>query len=153
MALPTSREQGFVPCAEAIERLFAEQCQGTRRVRSLILCYPNNPTGACLSEAQAKALCDVLERVHKRHYDQQSASFSVILDEVYVGITQTSPAHVSLFQYASEELRKRMFLVLSCSKGLGAMPGGWRAHARVCVSMSACVCVCVYVCLCVYICV
>ena len=47
--------------------------------------------------------------------------FALILDEVYVGITY-SPVF-SILNYASPKLLASSFLILSASKGLGAMPG------------------------------
>jgi aspartate/methionine/tyrosine aminotransferase len=47
--------------------------------------------------------------------------FIVLLDEVYIGIE--SKEHISLLNAALPALFWRICLVLSASKGLGAMPG------------------------------
>ena len=50
------------------------------------------------------------------------ANFSVVLDEVYIGLTEEG-AHHSILSYASPRLLANCMLILSVSKGLGAMPG------------------------------
>jgi aspartate/methionine/tyrosine aminotransferase len=160
---------------------FEEQRRAGRRVRAVVLCTPNNPTGACLSVGESKALCKCLEAELVRGED-----FVVLLDEVYVffvvllsvaptnffqrvlfythiaptrvaklvvsscQIEQTTGGfrcaymhivllasypsivrylgierakHVSILQHATALLARRLCLVLSGSKGLGAMPG------------------------------
>jgi aspartate/methionine/tyrosine aminotransferase len=83
-------------------------------VRSIVLCFPNNPTGAMLNSEQAK---DITQSLHDLLVAYPTPGFSVILDEVYLGITSSS--YVSLLQYASPLLRNSMFIILSASKGLG----------------------------------
>lgn len=51
----------------------------------------------------------------------ESYDFAVILDEVYLGIHYST--FYSILQYATPRLLASCFLILSCSKGLGAMPG------------------------------
>ena len=111
-----------LPTPEALREVFRATNVGSVRVRALVLCLPNNPTGAVLDCTTAATLCRTLDSIYDEYYTADTAGgFSVILDEVYVGITADS--HVSLLQHASERLRRSMLLVLSCSKGLGAMPG------------------------------
>ena len=88
-------------------------------VRSVVLCFPNNPCGTTLSAEEARGLADFLDAQLGLF---PSADFSLVLDEVYLGITAPD-AHHSLLSYASPRLLRNTLLVLSVSKGLGAMPG------------------------------
>jgi aspartate/methionine/tyrosine aminotransferase len=112
-----------LPTPQGLRDAFKATNQGSVRVRAVVLCLPNNPTGAVLDEALAASLCQTLDELYDeyRYGDDPQGGFSVILDEVYIGITEQK--HVSLLMHASERLRRHTFLVLSCSKGLGAMPG------------------------------
>jgi len=114
-----------VPTPESLRELFrATNCkpESSQKLRVLVLCLPNNPTGAMLTVDEARELCETLDELWEQYYVCDPAGgFSVILDEVYVGITSKPSA--SLLAYASERLRNAIFLVSSCSKGLGAMPG------------------------------
>ena len=105
------------PTPQALVEAFEQHRQAGRQVRAVILCAPNNPTGAVLSSEEAQALAAVLEA----EMTTRGGQFIVLLDEVYIGIE--SGAHVSLLQAASPALARRICLVLSASKGLGAMPG------------------------------
>lgn len=92
-----------------------------RRVRAVLLCSPDNPTGRNLTAAQAAAVARLL---HERL--RMGDDFVVVLDEVYFGIERGR--HVSVVQAAAPALRERTCVVMSASKGLGAMPGaraGW----------------------------
>ena len=89
------------------------------KIRSVILGYNNNPTGASLTEKQAIQLADFLDSMLQKYPEP---GFSLILDEVYLGIF-FSREYFSIFSVASERLLNSTFLVLSASKGLGAMPG------------------------------
>jgi aspartate/methionine/tyrosine aminotransferase len=89
-------------------------------VRAVVLCFPNNPTGAVMTLAEARALAAALEAELDAE-EARGGGFVVLLDEVYLGIEGS--AHVSLLQVASPRLARQACLVLSASKGLGAMPG------------------------------
>lgn len=94
-----------------------------KKIRALVLVLPNNPTGAVLDDASAKSLCSALDEAWDTWYaTDPDGGFTVVLDEVYLGITAAQQV-VSLLSHASRRLRQSLFLVLSCSKGLGAMPG------------------------------
>jgi len=116
-----------VPTPESLRELFAAingQPNSNQKLRVLVLCLPNNPTGAMLSVDEARELCATLDALWEKWYAHDSAGgFSVVLDEVYVGITAKPAPSASLLTFASARLRNGIFLVSSCSKGLGAMPG------------------------------
>lgn len=118
--IDTCQERMFVPSAGELEAAFARHSRspGHTDVRCLVLCFPNNPTGATLSAEQALELATCLDGLLAKY---PSPGFSVVLDEVYLGIT--TGAHVSLLQFASPRLLQSLLLILSASKGLGAMPG------------------------------
>eukprot|EP00615_Pteridomonas_danica_P000598 CAMPEP_0114353438 /NCGR_PEP_ID=MMETSP0101-20121206/18667_1 /TAXON_ID=38822 ORGANISM="Pteridomonas danica, Strain PT" /NCGR_SAMPLE_ID=MMETSP0101 /ASSEMBLY_ACC=CAM_ASM_000211 /LENGTH=544 /DNA_ID=CAMNT_0001494281 /DNA_START=56 /DNA_END=1687 /DNA_ORIENTATION=+ len=109
---------------QALYELFHKNnVAGTKqRIRCLVLCVPNNPTGKMITSEEAYDLCIALDNIWEEYYSNDPlGGFSVILDEVYLGIT-AKPVQ-SMLCHASDRLRQSMFLVLSCSKGLGAMPG------------------------------
>lgn len=110
--------KGAGPPPHVLTAAFETHRRAGRHVRAVVLCAPNNPTGAVMSRDEAEGLAAVLEAELAR---EGSRGFIVLLDEVYIGIE--SDAHVSLLQFASPSLQKRICLVLSASKGLGAMPG------------------------------
>jgi len=123
----TSKENNFVPTGKQLKAAFQKHATYEFRnfrlvkackVRSVVLCFPNNPTGSMLSVEQAKEIVEALNDLLDQYPEP---GFSVILDEVYLGITASK--FVSLVQYASAALRKNLFIILSASKGLGAMPG------------------------------
>lgn len=124
-AIQTSSASQFKPTvsdlAAAFDKHTYTDAQGARqcRVRSLVLCTPNNPCGTTLTAAEAQAIASFLDA---KLAEFPLADFSVVLDEVYVGITAPG-VHHSLLSYASPRLVRNCFLVLSVSKGLGAMPG------------------------------
>lgn len=91
----------------------------TCRVRSVVLCFPNNPVGTTLTATEAR---DIAAFLDEKLAQFPASDFSVLLDEVYIGITAPG-AHHSVLSYASARLLRNCFLVLSVSKGLGAMPG------------------------------
>ena len=113
---PASDRPGGGGTAAAMAAAFDAERRAGRRVRAVVLCSPNNPTGRCFDSAEAGRICAQLDAELDAGED-----FVVLLDEVYVGITRAQ--HVSLLGAASVGLRRRMCLVLSGSKGLGAMPG------------------------------
>ncbi len=96
-------------------KLTPEQLEAaiTPRTRMLILCSPSNPTGACYTEAELKALAAVL----LRHPD-----ILVLSDEIYEYIVFEG-AHVGIAQ-AEPRLKDRVLLVNGFSKGFAMT--GWR---------------------------
>ena len=96
--VPIEVEPGHAaPTPDALAAAFREQRHLGRRVRALVLCTPNNPTGATLRSGEATALAAALEAELV-----QGAGFVVLLDEVYIGIESTR--HVSLLTAASPAL-------------------------------------------------
>ena len=71
ITLPTHADEGFVPSAEAVERLL------TPRTRAILLNYPNNPTGATMTRPQLLALAAVAAR----------HDLVVVSDEIYDRLT------------------------------------------------------------------
>jgi len=105
---------------EVLSSAFAMHRRQGRQIRAIVLCSPNNPSGAVMSLSEARAVAGVLE-AEMALEPEGSRGFLVLLDEVYIGIEQGG--HKSLLQVASPALARRICLVLSASKGLGAMPG------------------------------
>jgi len=116
-----------VPTPDSLRELFSAtngQPDSNQKLRVLVLCLPNNPTGAMLTADEAQELCATLDCLWEEWYAKDPAGgFSIVLDEVYVGITAKPAPSASLLTFASDRLRNAIFLVSSCSKGLGAMPG------------------------------
>jgi aspartate/methionine/tyrosine aminotransferase len=123
----TRKENDFVPTVEDLRKIFEDNIvvddQGKKhlKIKSLVLCYPNNPAGSSLSGENAKAIADFLDEMLEQFPDP---GFSLVLDEVYLGIIAQAVEHYqSILMYASPRLIQSIFLILSVSKGLGAMPG------------------------------
>ncbi|MFB6124254.1 MAG: pyridoxal phosphate-dependent aminotransferase [Haloferacaceae archaeon] len=71
LAVPTRRENDFVLTYEDLERA------GAADAEVLVLCYPNNPTGATASRAELAGIADFV-----REHDLQ-----VLADEIYAALT------------------------------------------------------------------
>ncbi len=85
----------------------------TERTKLLIINYPNNPTGKCLSRAEA----DGLEQFLLRHPD-----ICLLSDEVYERIVYTGTENISMGSYAS--VADRVITVNGFSKSVAMT--GWR---------------------------
>lgn len=85
----------------------------TEKTKLFVLCSPSNPTGSCYTEAELKALADVL-RKHPQ--------VLVISDEIYEYISFDGP-HVSIATVAPD-LKDRIIVVNGFSKGYAMT--GWR---------------------------
>ena len=89
-----------------------------QRIRSFVLCYPNNPAGSSLSAEQAAELALYLNAKLEDARAQGDDGFSVVLDEVYLGITSAKhDPRSSILFHAPPLLLESIFLVLSASKG------------------------------------
>ena len=124
--VPCSPEDGFLPRPEALAAAIGP------RTKALILCSPNNPTGAAYDEAGLAALAEVL-RAH---------NVWTILDEIYAELFYDGPQAPSLLQVAPD-LRERTVIVDGVSKTY-AMTGfrvGWllapRELARACETVQS----------------
>lgn len=85
----------------------------TEKTKALVLCSPSNPTGACYSKSELKALAGVLKS-HPEIY--------IISDEIYEYIVFDGD-HVGILQ-AAPELSERTLLINGFSKGFAMT--GWR---------------------------
>lgn len=103
--LEASPEEGFKPDPEEMEALCSED------TTAVILNYPNNPTGAILSEEEAEGIAGVAER----------NDLLVISDEVYSFLTYEGD-HVSL--PSLDGMRERSILLDGFSKYFAMT--GWR---------------------------
>eukprot|EP00742_Colponemidia_sp_Colp-10_P003066 GILJ01003269.1.p1 GENE.GILJ01003269.1~~GILJ01003269.1.p1 ORF type:complete len:459 (+),score=70.43 GILJ01003269.1:198-1379(+) len=138
VGIPTTSENNFVPTTAELRSFFdryitKDPSTGRQvlQIRSVVFCYPNNPAGSDLSGDQARELALFLNEMLDRFPDP---GFSVILDEVYVGITaRPISEYQSILMYASERLLQSSVVILSASKGMGAMPG-MRSAFSVCAN-------------------
>jgi aspartate/methionine/tyrosine aminotransferase len=127
--IPSEACNSFIPSIANLEQAFDRyaptQQQQQQRIRSIILCYPNNPVGSVLTAEHAAAIAAYLDQQLLAAEQRGDDGFSVILDEVYIGITSAEydTAKSSILAHASKRLLNACFLVLSASKGLGAIPG------------------------------
>ncbi|MBF8378384.1 aminotransferase class I/II-fold pyridoxal phosphate-dependent enzyme [Alicyclobacillus mali] len=103
--LPTYAEDGFRLTADALERAI------TPRSKVLVLCFPNNPTGAVMDKEDLQAIADVV----RRH------DLFVVSDEIYAELTYGGQ-HVSIA--AIPGMRERTVVVSGMSKAYAMT--GWR---------------------------
>jgi aspartate aminotransferase len=89
----------------------------TAKTKAIVLNSPSNPTGACYSEADLKALKEAILALPNR------TNITVITDEVYEYITYDGFKHVSFAQVAPE-LRDQIVIVNAFSKAYSMT--GWR---------------------------
>lgn len=105
VSVSCTAENGFILTPEALEAAV------TPRTKSVILAYPNNPTGAVMTEQQLRAILPVIEK-----YD-----LLVISDEIYAELTYGG-AHCSVASLA--DMRERTILLSGFSKAFAMT--GWR---------------------------
>ncbi|HEY2736127.1 MAG TPA: pyridoxal phosphate-dependent aminotransferase [Polyangiales bacterium] len=124
--VPSHPRDGFLPTAAAIEAAI------TPRTKAIILCSPNNPTGAAFGLAEFEALSRVL-RDH---------SLWVVVDEIYAELCYDGFVAPSLLSVAPD-LADRVVIVDGVSKSY-AMTGfrlGWllapRELARACEALQS----------------
>ena len=125
-----------VPCAPERQFLLdphALRAAITERSKALVLCNPNNPTGAAYGAAELRALVEVV-RSHPRLW--------LIVDEIYAELCYDGFSAPSLCELAPE-LRERLVVIDGVSK-THAMTGfrvGWslspRALARACETIQS----------------
>lgn len=107
VTVPTYVENNFRVQAEDIES------QITPRTKALMLCYPNNPTGAVMEKVDLEKICRVL-RKHE--------NILVISDEVYAELTYTEQEHISIATMPG--MYKRTLVLNGFSKAFAMT--GWR---------------------------
>jgi aspartate aminotransferase len=103
----TREEDGWKLAPEKLERALSP------RTKAVVLCSPSNPTGAAYTEAETRALCEVL----RRH------DCWLIVDEIYAELVYEGFAFASAARVAPE-LRERMVIVDGVSKTFAMT--GWR---------------------------
>lgn len=125
--VPTAPEDDFLLAPSALEAAITE------RSKALVLCSPNNPTGAAYGEPELAAIAGVLRR-HPRLW--------VIVDEIYAELCHDGFAAPSLASVAPD-LQPRLAIVDGVSK-THAMTGfrvGWsltpRPLARACETLQS----------------
>jgi aminotransferase len=98
-------ENGFILTPEALEAAI------TPRTKTLILAYPNNPTGGIMTKEQLEAILPVIER----------HDLLVVSDEIYAELTYGG-RHVSVASLG--RMRERTILLGGFSKAFAMT--GWR---------------------------
>lgn len=104
--IPTSAENGFVLSPQALEKAV------TPRTKAVILPYPNNPTGAVLTQEDLSGLREAIVR----------HDLIVISDEIYAELTYNGQGHVSIA--ALPDMRERTIFINGFSKAFAMT--GWR---------------------------
>lgn len=105
----------FVPLRAADDALDLEAIRAaiTPRTKAIVLCTPNNPTGAVYSEASLRALASLAEE----------HDFFIVADEIYEKLVYGGAAHFSIASI-SPEVRARTITVNGFSKSYAMT--GWR---------------------------
>lgn len=103
----TREEDGWKMSPEALERALGPA------TKAVILCTPSNPTGAAYTEAETRALCEVL----RRH------DCWLIVDEIYAQLVYDGFHYASAAKVAPD-LRDRIVIVDGVSKTFAMT--GWR---------------------------
>ncbi|MGN1077243.1 MAG: aminotransferase class I/II-fold pyridoxal phosphate-dependent enzyme [Candidatus Gallimonas sp.] len=98
-------ENGFILTPEALEEAI------TPRTKTLVLAYPNNPTGGIMTKEQLEAIVPVIEK----------HDLLVISDEIYAELTYGG-RHVSVASLGN--MRERTVLLSGFSKAFAMT--GWR---------------------------
>jgi len=102
-------EKGYHLTAAALERSILQAEQERVRIKAVLLCDPNNPTGTCIGQDELIKIAALL--------DKKLPRVPVILDQAYCEMGLYT-RHVSLVQVASKALRQRIVLLHSATKAL-----------------------------------
>lgn len=105
VSLPLKQENAFKLTAEELQSAI------TPRTKALVLAFPNNPTGACMTGAELEKLADVL----------RETEVLVFSDEIYAELTYDF-AHTSIASFPG--MRERTVVVGGFSKAYAMT--GWR---------------------------
>lgn len=100
------KENGFILTPEMLEEKI------TSRTKAILMCYPNNPTGAIMTKEQLEAIVPVF----LKH------DLIVLSDEVYSELTYGGLEHVSVASLP--KMRERTIVFNGFSKGFAMT--GWR---------------------------
>ncbi|MBO4366404.1 MAG: aminotransferase class I/II-fold pyridoxal phosphate-dependent enzyme [Clostridia bacterium] len=103
--LPLRQEDGFKLNPDALRKALSP------KTKILVLAFPNNPTGACLSAEELAAIADVI----------RTSGAVVLSDEIYAELTYDRP-HTSIA--ALPDMRERTVVVGGFSKSYAMT--GWR---------------------------
>ena len=106
VAVPTYAENDFALTADSLERHISD------RTRLAILSYPNNPTGAIMTEAQLRPVAELLAK----------KDLMVLSDEIYAELTYNEAGHVSIASLPG--MKDRTVVVNGFSKAYAMT--GWR---------------------------
>jgi len=104
--IPLKEEEGFKLTPEALKAAI------TPRTRLLVLPFPNNPTGSCMSRSDLEAIAKVLE----------GTGIIVLSDEIYAELYYGEGRHTSIAELPG--MRERTVLVSGFSKAFAMT--GWR---------------------------
>lgn len=99
--LPTTLENNFLPNLDELEEALSKS-----DIKALLLCYPNNPTGAILTEEHARNIADIA----KRH------GVFVISDEAFINNSISDQKHFSIA--AVEGMVDHSFTITSAAKSI-----------------------------------
>lgn len=105
--VPVKEDEGFALDLEAIERAI------TPRTRAIIICTPNNPSGAVYSEESLRRLAELA----CKH------NFYIIADEIYEKLIYDGEKHFSIASI-SQEVWERTITINGFSKAYAMT--GWR---------------------------
>ncbi len=106
ISVPTSAKYGFKLRVEELEKVV------TPKTKALILCYPNNPTGAIMTRKDLTPIVDFV----KKH------DLLVISDEIYAELTYGGRNHVSIASFKG--MKERVIIINGFSKAFAMT--GWR---------------------------
>ena len=109
----TKKENGYKMTAEELKNAI------TPKTKAIILNNPNNPTGSVYSEAEIRAIAEVVE----------PTDIAVISDEIYEMLNYTGKPIYSIAQY-SEKMKSNTIVVNGVSKSYAMT--GWRIGFTAC---------------------
>ena len=106
VVVETTQDTNFILTPEALEKAI------TPKTKVLLMCYPNNPTGAIMTREELEAIVPVI----KKH------DLIVVTDEVYSELTYGGIKHTSIA--ALPGMKERTVLLSGFSKSFAMT--GWR---------------------------
>lgn len=106
LQLISTLKNAFRPDPKALDQML----ESNKRVKMVILNYPNNPTGVALTADEAKELAHVL---------QKHPQVAIVIDDVYRDLNYKE--HYTILNFAPE-LAERSIIINSGAKGLVGAP-------------------------------